>query len=51
MGNNVTEKKVTVKRRGDGVYDIYVDDEFVESKGNFISVSKRVEELLEADIE
>ena len=51
MGNNATEKKVTVKRRGDGVYDIYVDDTFVESKGNFVSAAKRVEELLEADIE
>jgi hypothetical protein len=51
MCSNSTEKKVIVKRRGDGVYDIYVDDNFVESKGNFIAASKRVGELLEADIE
>lgn len=50
MGNNATDKKVTVKRRGDGVYDIYVDDTFVESKGNFVAAAKLVEELLEEDI-
>ena len=51
MGNNLTEKKVTVKRRGDGVYDIYVDDTYVDSKGNFAAAAKRVEELLEEDME
>lgn len=50
MGNNATEKKVTVKRRGDGVYDIYVDDTFVESKGNFVSAAKRVEEILAEEL-
>ena len=48
--SNSTDKKVTIKRRADGVYDIYVDDTFVESKGNFVSAAKRVEEILEADI-
>jgi hypothetical protein len=48
--NNSTDKKVTIKRRADGVYDIYVDDIFVESRGNYVAAAKRVEEILEADI-
>ncbi len=50
MSNNQTDKKVTVKRRGDGVYDIYVDDTWVDSRGNFTAAGQRVAELLEENL-
>ena len=50
MGNNLTDKKVTVKRRGDGVYDIYVNDTWVDSRGNFTAAGQRVSELLEENL-
>ena len=50
MSNNQTDKKVTVKRRGDGVYDIYVDDTWVDSRGNFNAAGQRVAELLEENL-
>jgi len=49
MSNNETDKKVTIKRRGDGVYDIYVNDKLVESKGSARSASEFVEAVLSED--
>lgn len=34
MRSNTTDKKVMIKRRGDGVYDVYVNDEHVGHKGS-----------------
>lgn len=45
-GSNATDKKVIIKRRADGVYDIYVDDTFVTSKGSASSAASFVESLL-----
>ena len=47
--NNKTDRKIMIKRRGDGVYDIYFNDTWVESRGSAASVAKRVEELLAED--
>ncbi len=47
--NNKTDRKVVIKRRGDGVYDIYLDDVWVDSKGSATSAGRRAEELLGED--
>lgn len=46
---NSTDKKVTIKRRGDGVYDIYVDDIYVASKGSVKTVTEYVSFILLED--
>lgn len=51
MCSNATDKKVTIKRRADGVYDIYVDDNFVASKGSAASAATFVEALLMEEFE
>lgn len=50
MCSNATDKKVTVKRRVDGVYDIYVNDEHVSSKGSAHSAAEFVETLLNEEL-
>ena len=49
MCSNATDKKVTIKRRMDGVYDIYVNDKLVESKGSVRSATEFVTKVLEED--
>jgi hypothetical protein len=44
--NNRTDVKLMIKRREDGVYDIYLNDTWVDSKGSAASAAKRAEELL-----
>lgn len=43
---NATDKKVMIKRRGDGVYDIYVNDEYVGYRGSIHSAVEYVSFLL-----
>ena len=50
MTNNETIREFTIKRRGDGVYDVYLDDVYICSKGSFKSVIKELESIMvEAD--
>ena len=49
MCSNSTDKKVMIKRRMDGVYDIYVNDELAASKGSIRSAVEFVEEVLQED--
>ncbi len=46
MSNNATDKKVTIKRRGDGVYDIYLNDEHVGHRGSIATALELVSLLL-----
>lgn len=46
---NETDVKITIKRRKDGVYDIYLDSNWVHSCGSIMSTVKRIEELLMED--
>ena len=46
MCNNSTDKKVTIKRRMDGVYDIYVNDEHAVHRGSISGAVEFVEYLL-----
>lgn len=47
--NNSTDKKVTIKRRADGVYDIYVNDKLAGSKGSIRSAVEFVEAVLQEE--
>lgn len=49
MCSNSTDKKVTIKRRMDGVYDIYVDDEHVGHRGSASAAVEYVESILMED--
>lgn len=40
--NNATIENITIKHRGDGVYDIYFNRHHVASKGNFEAAIKFV---------
>lgn len=47
--NNKTMKKIdiTIKLRGDNVYDLYVDDKWVASRGSYINISEEVKKEVE----
>lgn len=50
MMNNETKHNYLVKHRCDGVYDIYVDGNFIISKGSITSAVKELETIMiEAD--
>ena len=44
--NNETIHKYTIKLKGDGVYDIYLDDVYMDSKGSYKSVLKELEAIM-----
>ena len=46
ISSNSTDKKVMIKRRQDGVYDIYVDDAHVGYRGSIAATIEYVEQLL-----
>ena len=43
---NATDRKIVIKRRKDGVYDIYDGDQLVASRGSIASVLVITEALL-----
>lgn len=47
--NNKTIKKIdiTIKLRGDNVYDLYIDGEWVASRGSYDNISNVVESEIE----
>ena len=48
--NNETKHNYLIKLRKDGVYDIYVDGNFIISKGSVMSAAKELEVIMkEAD--
>ena len=48
--NNETKHNYLIKLRKDGVYDIYIDGNFIISKGSITSVVKELEVIMsEAD--
>jgi hypothetical protein len=48
--NNETKHNYLIKYRNDGVYDIYVDGNFIISKGSITSAVKELEAIMiEAD--
>ena len=45
--NNDTTEKITIKRRGDGVYDIYFNDSWISSRGHYENVLDEVRGLIQ----
>ena len=48
--NNETKHSFTIKRRGDNIYDIYVDKKHITSKGSIDSVLKEIKPLMEENV-
>ena len=44
--NNATVEHIEIKRRGDGVYDIYYNDTWISSKGHYENVLDEVRGLI-----
>lgn len=38
--NNETKLKIVIKQRNDGVYDLYVNDEHITSRGHYENILK-----------
>ena len=50
--NNKTLEKIMIKRRGDGIYDIYLNDTWVASKGHYENVLDEIRNIIkEVDAE
>ena len=45
--NNTTIHNFTIKRRGDRIYDIYVDKKHIISKGSVDGVLKELKNLMD----
>jgi hypothetical protein len=50
--NNSTIKKfnITIKLRGDNVYDLYFNDEWVASRGSYKNILYEAKKLIESDL-
>ena len=47
--NNKTMCKFTIKLRGDNVYDLYVNDNWVASRGCYLNILDEVRKYIEAE--
>lgn len=47
--NNETVKKIdiTIKLRGDHVYDLYVDNKWVASRGSYMNIAEEIKQEVE----
>jgi hypothetical protein len=50
--NNSTIKRfdITIKLRGDNVYDLYFNDTWVTSRGSYENILDEAKKLIEADL-
>lgn len=50
--NNETIKKfnITIKLRGDNVYDLYLNDEWIASRGHYENILDEARKLIEIDL-
>ena len=50
--NNETVKKIdiTIKLRGDNVYDLYIDNRWITSRGSYINITEEVKKEVEKRI-
>lgn len=51
MSNNVTVEEIKIKLRGDNVYDVYVDGEWIGSAGYYMKALLIVADYIEAEYE
>ena len=49
MGNNKTIEEIKIKKRGDGVYDIYVNGQWLTHAGCYINALERVRDYIEVE--
>lgn len=47
MMNNKTIHEFTIKLRGDNVYDLYVDDKWVVSRGHYENILEEIRKEIE----
>lgn len=47
---NKTIKKFMIKRREDRVYDLYVDDQWVLSRGSHESLLEELKKIMDAEL-
>jgi hypothetical protein len=47
---NKTVKKFMIKLREDRVYDLYIDGEWVLSRGNHINILEALKEIMDAEL-
>ena len=50
--NNKTIKRfdITIKLRGDNVYDLYINDEWVASRGSYKSILDEAKKIIEQEL-
>jgi hypothetical protein len=48
--NNTTIERIEIKMRGDNVYDIYVNDEWIGSRGCYLNALNFVREYIQSQI-
>lgn len=50
--NNSTVKRfdITIKLRGDNVYDLYLNDKWVASRGHYENILNEAKRLIEKDL-
>ena len=49
--NNATVERLEIKRRGDNVYDVYVNKEYIGHAGSYLSALNLVKDYIEEDNE
>lgn len=47
--NNMTVEEIKIKHRGDNVYDIYVNGEWIDSAGYYMKALLIVADFIEAE--
>lgn len=47
--NNETIHNWTIKQRGDGVYDLYADKQWVVSRGSYLNIIDELKKVIESD--
>lgn len=51
MNNSTIERlDITIKLRGDNVYDLYLNDEWVASRGSYENILLEAKGLIERDL-
>ena len=49
--NNMTVERIEIKRRGDNVYDVYINKEHIGYAGSYLSALIMVRDYIEEDNE
>jgi hypothetical protein len=47
--NNKTVERIEIKKRGDNVYDIYVNKEHIGYAGSFVAAMEKLNEYIERE--